>query len=161
MALVIFSSGKLKVTTVSFVGTKATKNFGAGTYKITATVVTTKDDKDTTKTFTTTFTVKDTQPTGSLTFEKNSVDATSVKDAVEKTVKFVYGDTTYSTSTNDVPPVITSIEGITSKGDKITKDNMGNAFTGEVTIKKVTFTVGTAKYSVDVTADASQVITVK
>ena len=153
------SGGKLTVTTVSFDDTKATKNFGAGTYKITATVVTTKDDKDTTKTFTTTFTVKDTQPTGSLTFEKNSVDATSVKDAVEKTVKFVYGDTTYST--NDVPPVITSIEGITSKGDKITKDNMGNAFTGEVTIKKVTFTVGTAKYSVDVTADASQVITVK
>lgn len=31
----------------------------------------------------------------------------------------------------------------------------------EVTIKKVTFKVGTAKYSVDVTADASQVITIK
>ena len=155
----ITSNGKLTVTTVSFNGTKATKNFGAGTYKITATVVTTKDSKDTTKTFTTTFTVKDTQPAGSLSFEKNTVEASSVKDAVEKVVKFVYGDTTYSA--NDTTPVITSIEGITSKGNKITKDNMGNSFTGEVTIKKVTFTVGTAKYSVDVTADASQVITVK
>ena len=38
---------------------------------------------------------------------------------------------------------------------------MSDTFTGEVTIKKVTFTVGTAKYSVDVTADASQVITIK
>lgn len=155
----ITSNGKLTVTTVSFNGTKATKNFGAGTYKITATVVTTKDSKDTTKTFTTTFTVKDTQPAGSLSFEKNTVEASSVKDAVEKVVKFVYGDTTYSA--NDTTPVITSIEGITSKGNKITKDNMGNSFTGEVTIKKVTFTVGTAKYSVDVTADASQVITIK
>ena len=155
------SDGKLTVTTVSFVGTKATKNFGAGTYKITATVVTTKDSKDTTKTFTSTFTVKDTQPVGSLSFEKNTVEASSVKEAVEKVVKFVYGDTTYSANANDTAPVITSIEGITSKGDKITKDSMSDEFTGEVTIKKVTFTVGTAKYSVDVTADASQVITIK
>ena len=156
------SGGKLTVTTVSFDGAKkATKNFGAGTYKITATVVTTKDSKDTTKTFTSTFTVKDTQPAGSLSFEKNTVEASSVKDAVEKVVKFVYGDTTYSANANDTTPVITSIEGITSKGNKITKDNMGDTFTGEVTIKKVTFTVGTAKYSVDVTADASQVITIK
>ena len=155
------SGGKLTVTTVSFDGTKATKNFGAGTYKITATVVTTKDSKDTTKTFTSTFTVKDTQPVGSLSFEKNTVEASSVKDAVEKVVKFVYGDTTYSANANDTAPVITSIEGITSKGDKITKDSMSDEFTGEVTIKKVTFTVGTAKYSVDVTADASQVITIK
>ena len=147
---------------MSFDGAKkATKNFGAGTYKITATVVTTKDSKDTTKTFTSTFTVKDTQPAGSLSFEKNTVEASSVKDAVEKVVKFVYGDTTYSANANDTTPVITSIEGITSKGNKITKDNMGDTFTGEVTIKKVTFTVGTAKYSVDVTADASQVITIK
>ena len=146
---------------MSFDGIKATKNFGAGTYKITATVVTTKDSKDTTKTFTSTFTVKDTQPAGSLSFEKNTVEASSVKDAVEKVVKFVYGDTTYSANANDTTPVITSIEGITSKGNKITKDNMGDTFTGEVTIKKVTFTVGTAKYSVDVTADASQVITIK
>ncbi len=153
------SSGKLTVTTVSFDGTKATKNFGAGTYKITATVVTTKDSKDTTKTFTTTFTVKDTQPTGSLTFEKNSVDATSVKDAVEKTVKFVYGDTTYSA--NDVAPVITSIEGIANDGTVINAKNMASVKKSEVTIKKVTFTVGTDKYSVDVTADASQVITIK
>ena len=153
------SGGKLTVTTVSFVDTKATKNFGAGTYKITATVVTTKDSKDTTKTFTSTFTVKDTQPAGSLSFEKNTVEASSVKDAVEKVVKFVYGDTTYSAK--DTAPEITSIEGITSKGNKITKDNMSDTFTGEVTIKKVTFTVGTAKYSVDVTADASQVITIK
>ena len=153
------SSGKLTVTTVSFDDTKATKNFGAGTYKITATVVTTKDSKDTTKTFTTTFTVKDTQPTGSLTFEKNSVDATSVKDAVEKTVKFVYGDTTYSA--NDVAPVITSIEGIANDGTVISAKNMASVKKSEVTIKKVTFTVGTDKYSVDVTADASQVITIK
>ena len=155
------SSGKLTVTTVSFDDTKATKNFGAGTYKITATVVTTKDSKDTTKTFTTTFTVKDTQPTGSLTFEKNSVDATSVKDAVEKTVKFVYGDTTYSASANDATPVITSIEGIANDGTVINAKNMASVKKSEVTIKKVTFTVGTDKYSVDVTADASQVITIK
>ena len=96
-----------------------------------------------------------------MSFEKNTVEASSVKDAVEKVVKFVYGDTTYSANANDTTPVITSIEGITSKGNKITKDNMGDTFTGEVTIKKVTFTVGTANYSVDVTADASQVITIK
>ena len=106
-----------------------------------------------------TFTVKDTQPTGSLTFEKNSVDATSVKDAVEKTVKFVYGDTTYSA--NDVAPVITSIEGIANDGTVINAKNMASVKKSEVTIKKVTFTVGTDKYSVDVTADASQVITIK
>ena len=38
---------------------------------------------------------------------------------------------------------------------------MASVKKSEVTIKKVTFTVGTDKYSVDVTADASQVITIK
>ena len=154
------SDDQLTVRTVSFSGISATKNFGAGTYKITATVVTTKDSKDTTKTFTTTFTVKDSQPTGTLTFEKDSVDASSVKEAVEKTAKFVYGDKTYKQDSADGIDVV-SVEGIANDGTVINAKNMDSVKKSEVTIKKVTFKVGTAKYSVDVTADASQVITIK
>ena len=154
------SDDQLTVRTVSFSGISATKNFGAGTYKITATVVTTKDSKDTTKTFTTTFTVKDSQPTGVLTFEKNSVDASSVKEAVEKTAKFVYGDKTYKQDSADAIDVV-SVEGIANDGTVINAKNMDSVKKSEVTIKKVTFKVGTTKYSVDVTADASQVITIK
>ena len=154
------SDDQLTVRTVSFSGISATKNFGAGTYKITATVVTTKDSKDTTKTFTTTFTVKDSQPTGVLTFEKNSVDASSVKEAVEKTAKFVYGDKTYKQDSADGIDVV-SVEGIANDGTVINAKNMDSVKKSEVTIKKVTFKVGTTKYSVDVTADASQVITIK
>ena len=150
----------MTVQTVSFSAFTAEKNFGAGTYKITATVVTTKDSKDTTKTFTTTFTVKDSQPTGVLTFEKNSVDASSVKEAVEKTAKFVYGDKTYKQDSADGIDVV-SVEGIANDGTVINAKNMDSVKKSEVTIKKVTFKVGTAKYSVDVTADASQVITIK
>ena len=154
------SDDQLTVRTVSFSGISATKNFGAGTYKITATVVTTKDSKDTTKTFTTTFTVKDSQPTGVLTFEKNSVDASSVKEAVEKTAKFVYGDKTYKQDSADGIDVV-SVEGIANDGTVINAKNMDSVKKSEVTIKKVTFKVGTTKYSVDVTADVSQVITIK
>ena len=56
---------------------------------------------------------------------------------------------------------ITSIEGIANDGTVINAKNMASVKKSEVTIKKVTFTVGTDKYSVDVTADASQVITIK
>ena len=166
--------GQLTVKTVSFAGISATKNFGAGTYKITATVKTGKETENNptkwdTKTFTTTFTVEDTQPTGELSLEKNSLDGNqTVYDAACAALKYVYGDKTYSTSDTSLNDVITSIEGITNNGTKIASkaDAVGTSLvSGEsVTINKITFKVGTDKYEVEVTKDISAapyVITIK
>ena len=77
-------------------------------------------------------------------------------------------DKTYSADTNDKPLVIVSVEGITNDGTKITKDNFKNASiitsnTTEITISKVTFTVGDDETSVNVEASPSnsQTITLK
>ena len=163
----------LKVTTVSLgamtASTPAQKYFGAGTYKVTATVKTAKNgetdtDKYIVKTFTTTFTVKDSQPAGILTFEKDTVkDASSVYDAVRKSAKFVYGDKTYKDGSDDGITVV-AVEGFTNDGKKIDKDTMNNSIataTNTVTITKVTFTVGDDTTSVNVDASASQTITLK
>ena len=143
--------------------------------KVTATVKTgnsADDSKWVTKTFITTFTVKDSQPVGTLTIEKDSVKdvagISTVEDAVKNAVKLVYADNTYSANTNDKPLVIVSVEGITNDGTKITKDNFKNASiitsnTTEITISKVTFTVGDDETSVNVEASPSnsQTITLK
>ena len=163
----------LKVTTVSLgamtASTPAQKYFGAGTYKVTATVKTAKNGETDTnkyivKTFTTTFTVKDSQPAGTLSFEKNTVkDASSVYDAVVKSAKFVYGDKTYKDGSTDGITVV-AVEGFTNDGKKIDKDSMNNAIasaTDSVTITKVTFTVGDDTTSVNVDASASQTIILK
>ena len=171
--------GALTVTTVSCsavtANVPAEKYFAPGTYKVTATVKTgnsTDDSKWVTKIFTTTFTVKDSQPVGKLTIEKDSVKdvagISTVEDAVKNAVKLVYSDKTYSADTNDRPLVIVSVEGITNDGTKITKDNFKNASiitsnTTEITISKVTFTVGDDETSVNVEASPSnsQTITLK
>ena len=171
--------GALTVTTVSCsavtANVPAEKYFAPGTYKVTATVKTgnsTDDSKWVTKIFTTTFTVKDSQPVGTLTIEKDSVKdvagISTVEDAVKNAVKLVYADKTYSADTNDKPLVIVSVEGITNDGTKITKDNFKNASiitsnTTEITISKVTFTVGDDETSVNVEASPSnsQTITLK
>ena len=171
--------GALTVTTVSCsavtANVPAEKYFAPGTYKVTATVKTgnsTDDSKWVTKIFTTTFTVKDSQPVGKLTIEKDSVKdvagISTVEDAVKNAVKLVYADKTYSADTNDKPLVIVSVEGITNDGTKITKDNFKNASiitsnTTEITISKVTFTVGDDETSVNVEASPSnsQTITLK
>ena len=171
--------GALTVTTVSCsavtANVPAEKYFAPGTYKVTATVRTgnsTDDSKWVTKIFTTTFTVKDSQPVGTLTIEKDSVKdvagISTVEDAVKNAVKLVYADKTYSADTNDKPLVIVSVEGITNDGTKITKDNFKNASiitsnTTEITISKVTFTVGDDETSVNVEASPSnsQTITLK
>ena len=163
----------LKVTTVSLgamtASTPAQKYFGAGTYKVTATVKTAKNGETDTnkyivKTFTTTFTVKDSQPAGTLSFEKNTLkDASSVYDAVVKSAKFVYGDKTYKDGSTDGITVV-AVEGFTNDGKKIDKDSMNNAIasaTDSVTITKVTFTVGDDTTSVNVDASASQTIILK
>ena len=163
----------LKVTTVSLgamtASTPAQKYFGAGTYKVTATVKTAKNGETDTnkyivKTFTTTFTVKDSQPAGTLSFEKNTVkDASSVYDAVVKSAKFVYGDKTYKDGSTDGITVV-AVEGFTNDGKKIDKDSMNNTIasaTDSVTITKVTFTVGDDTTSVNVDASASQTIILK
>ena len=163
----------LKVTTVSLgamtASTPAQKYFGAGTYKVTATVKTAKNGETDTnkyivKTFTTTFTVKDPQPAGTLSFEKNTVkDASSVYDAVVKSAKFVYGDKTYKDGSTDGITVV-AVEGFTNDGKKIDKDSMNNTIasaTDSVTITKVTFTVGDDTTSVNVDASASQTIILK
>ena len=76
--------------------------------------------------------------------------------------------TIHSANTNDKPLVIVSVEGITNDGTKITKDNFKNASiitsnTTEITISKVTFTVGDDETSVNVEASPSnsQTITLK
>ena len=171
--------GALTVTTVSCsavtANVPAEKYFAPGTYKVTATVKTgnsADDSKWVTKTFITTFTVKDSQPVGTLTIEKDSVKdvagISTVEDAVKNAVKLVYADNTYSANTNDKPLVIVSVEGITNDGTKITKDNFKNASiitsnTTEITISKVTFTVGDDETSVNVEASPSnsQTITLK
>ena len=163
--------GALTVTTVSCsavtANVPAEKYFAPGTYKVTATVKTgnsTDDSKWVTKIFTTTFTVKDSQPVGTLTIEKDSVKdvagISTVEDAVKNAVKLVYADKTYSADTNDKSLVIVSVEGITNDGTKITKDNFKNASiitsnTTEITISKVTFTVGDDETSVNVEASPS------
>lgn len=149
--------------------TPAQKYFGAGTYKVTATVKTAKNGetdakKYIVKTFTSTFTVKDSQPAGTLSFEKDTVkDASSVYDAVVKSAKFVYGDKTYKNGSDDGIKVV-SVEGFTNDGKKIDKVSMNNTIavaTNTVTITKVTFTVGDDTTSVNVDASASQTITLK
>ena len=149
--------------------TPAQKNFGAGTYKVTATVKTSKNgetdpDKYIVKTFTSTFTVKDSQPAGKLSFEKDTVkDASSVYNAVIKLAKFEYGDKTYKDGSTDGITVV-AVEGFTNDGKKIDKDSMNDAIastTDSVTITKVTFTVGDDTTSVNVDASASQTITLK
>ena len=169
----IDANDALKVTTVSLgamtATTPAQKYFGAGTYKVTATVKTAKNGETDTnkyivKTFKTTFTVKDSQPAGTLSFEKNTVkDASSVYDAVVKSAKFVYGDKTYKDGSTDGITVV-AVEGFTNDGKKIDKDSMNNAIasaTDSVTITKVTFTVGDDTTSVNVDASASQTIILK
>ena len=169
----IDANDALKVTTVSLgamtATTPAQKYFGAGTYKVTATVKTAKNGetdakKYIVKTFTSTFTVKDSQPAGTLSFEKDTVkDASSVYDAVVKSAKFVYGDKTYKNGSDDGIKVV-SVEGFTNDGKKIDKVSMNNTIavaTNTVTITKVTFTVGDDTTSVNVDASASQTITLK
>ena len=150
----------MTVQTVSFSAFTAEKNFGAGTYKITATVKTGKktesdSTKWVTKTFTTTFTVKDTQPTGDMSLEKDSIDRVSDSaDLVKAAVKFAYGDHTYGVD-NETMTVV-SVEGITNTGDKLNKDNTAiSNSVKSVTIKKITFTVDSGAYKVDITKDIS------
>ena len=150
----------MTVTTVSFSGITAEKNFGAGTYKITATVKTgKKTEKDSTKwdtkTFTTTFTIKDTQPTGDMSLEKDSIDRVSDSEALVKAaVKLVYGDHTYGVDDENMS--IVSVEGITNTGAKLDKDNTAiSSSVKSVTIKKITFTVDSGAYKVDITKDIS------
>ena len=163
--------GALTVTTVSCsavtANVPAEKYFAPGTYKVTATVKTGKDadaeSKWVTKTFMTTFTVKDSQPVGTLTIEKDSVKdvagISTVEDAIKNAVKFVYADKTYSADANDKTLVIVSVEGITNDGKKITKDNFTDADiianATDITINKVTFTVGDDSTSVNVEASPS------
>ena len=146
----------MTVQTVSFSAFTAEKNFGAGTYKITATVKTGKktesdSTKWVTKTFTTTFTVKDTQPTGDMSLEKDSIDRVSDSEALVKAaVKLVYGDHTYGVDDENMS--IVSVEGITNTGAKLDKDNTAiSSSVKSVTIKKITFTVDSGDYKVDVT----------
>ena len=148
----------MTVQTVSFSAFTAEKNFGAGTYKITATVKTGKktesdSTKWVTKTFTTTFTVKDTQPTGDMSLEKDSIDRVSDSEALVKAaVKLVYGDHTYGVDDENMS--IVSVEGITNTGAKLDKDNTAiSSSVKSVTIKKITFTVDSGDYKVDVTKD--------
>ena len=150
----------MTVQTVSFSAFTAEKNFGAGTYKITATVKTGKktesdSTKWVTKTFTTTFTVKDTQPTGDMSLEKDSIDRVSDSEALVKAaVKLVYGDHTYGVDDENMS--IVSVEGITNTGAKLDKDNTAiSSSVKSVTIKKITFTVDSGDYKVDVTKDIS------
>ena len=150
----------MTVKTVSFSGITAEKNFGAGTYKITATVKTgkiaeTDSTKWVTKTFTTTFTIKDTQPAGDMSLEKDSIDRVSDSEALVKAaVKLVYGDHTYGV--DDENMTIVSVEGITNTGAKLDKDNIAiSSSVKSVTIKKITFTVDSGAYKVDITKDIS------
>ncbi len=150
----------MTVQTVSFSAFTAEKNFGAGTYKITATVKTGKktesdSTKWVTKTFTTTFTVKDTQPTGDMSLEKYSIDRVSDSEALVKAaVKLVYGDHTYGVDDENMS--IVSVEGITNTGAKLDKDNTAiSSSVKSVTIKKITFTVDSGAYKVDITKDIS------
>ncbi len=150
----------MTVQTVSFSAFTAEKNFGAGTYKITATVKTGKktesdSTKWVTKTFTTTFTVKDTQPTGDMSLEKDSIDRVSDSEALVKAaVKLVYGDHTYGVDDENMS--IVSVEGITNTGAKLDKDNTAiSSSVKSVTIKKITFTVDSGAYKVDITKDIS------
>ena len=150
----------MTVKTVSFSGITAEKNFGAGTYKITATVKTgkiaeTDSTKWVTKTFTTTFTIKDTQPAGDMSLEKDSIDRVSDSEALVKAaVKLVYGDHTYGI--DDENMTIVSVEGITNTGAKLDKDNTAiSSSVKSVTIKKITFTVDSGAYKVDITKDIS------
>ena len=150
----------MTVQTVSFSAFTAEKNFGAGTYKITATVKTGKktesdSTKWVTKTFTTTFTVKDTQPTGDMSLEKDSIDRVSDSaDLVKAAVKFAYGDHTYGVD-NETMTVV-SVEGITNTGAKLDKDHTAiSSSVKSVTIKKITFTVDSGDYKVDITKDIS------
>ena len=150
----------MTVKTVSFSGITAEKNFGAGTYKITATVKTgkiaeTDSTKWVTKTFTTTFTIKDTQPAGDMSLEKDSIDRVSDSEALVKAaVKLVYGDHTYGV--DDENMTIVSVEGITNTGAKLDKDHTAiSSSVKSVTIKKITFTVDSGAYKVDITKDIS------
>ena len=150
----------MTVKTVSFSGITAEKNFGAGTYKITATVKTgkiaeTDSTKWVTKTFTTTFTIKDTQPAGDMSLEKDSIDRVSDSEALVKAaVKLVYGDHTYGVDDENMS--IVSVEGITNTGAKLDKDNTAiSSSVKSVTIKKITFTVDSGAYKVDITKDIS------
>ena len=150
----------MTVQTVSFSAFTAEKNFGAGTYKITATVKTGKktesdSTKWVTKTFTTKFTVKDTQPTGDMSLEKDSIDRVSDSEALVKAaVKLVYGDHTYGVDDENMS--IVSVEGITNTGAKLDKDNTAiSSSVKSVTIKKITFTVDSGAYKVDITKDIS------
>ena len=150
----------MTVKTVSFSGITAEKNFGAGTYKITATVKTgkiagTDSTKWVTKTFTTTFTIKDTQPAGDMSLEKDSIDRVSDSEALVKAaVKLVYGDHTYGVDDENMS--IVSVEGITNTGAKLDKDHTAiSSSVKSVTIKKITFTVDSGAYKVDITKDIS------
>ena len=150
----------MTVKTVSFSGITAEKNFGAGTYKITATVKTgkiaeTDSTKWVTKTFTTTFTIKDTQPAGDMSLEKDSIDRVNDSEALVKAaVKLVYGDHTYGVDDENMS--IVSVEGITNTGAKLDKDHTAISSSAKsVTIKKITFTVDSGAYKVDITKDIS------
>ena len=150
----------MTVKTVSFSGITAEKNFGAGTYKITATVKTgkiaeTDSTKWVTKTFTTTFTIKDTQPAGDMSLEKDSIDRVNDSEALVKAaVKLVYGDHTYGVDDENMS--IVSVEGITNTGAKLDKDHTAiSSSVKSVTIKKITFTVDSGAYKVDITKDIS------
>ena len=157
---IIMGRNTMTVQTVSFSAFTAEKNFGAGTYKITATVKTGKktesdSTKWVTKTFTTTFTVKDTQPTGDMSLEKDSIDRVSDSEALVKAaVKLVYGDHTYGVDDENMS--IVSVEGITNTGAKLDKDHTAiSSSVKSVTIKKITFTVDSGAYKVDITKDIS------
>ena len=149
----------ITVKAVSISAFTVEKNFGPGTYKITATVKTGKDSdvasKYVTKTFTTTFTIEDTQPTGDMSLEKDSIDRVNDSEALVKAaVKLVYGDHTYGVDDENMS--IVSVEGITNTGAKLDKDNTAiSSSVKSVTIKKITFTVDSGAYKVDITKDIS------
>ena len=149
----------ITVQAVSISAFTVEKNFGPGTYKITATVKTGKDSdaasKYVTKTFTTTFTIEDTQPTGDMSLEKDSIDRVNNSEALVKAaVKFAYGDHTYGVD-NETMTVV-SVEGITNTGAKLDKDHTAiSSSVKSVTIKKITFTVDSGAYKVDITKDIS------
>ena len=120
---------------VKFDGSGVATKAETGTYKVTVKITTQETGKDpVVKTLIDTFEVKDTQADGTMTLEKNKVDAGSVDTMISNAVKYVYGDDTYGVADNAIALTVTKVEGVTNTGVKIGDGTNGTAVASSVSL---------------------------
>lgn len=132
------SDNTLAFDIVTFDVNGVASKIATGTYKVTAKVTTKEGNNDpVVKTLIDTFEVKDTQADGTMSLEKDKVDASTVSTMVANAVKYVYGDVTYGSGNGETGLTIAKVEGITNTGVKI-----GDGSNGTFAASAVSLTAG-------------------